>query len=159
MVVSSATAPLIVKKICVPWKSSWVLWKLSTTRSISISQIDITEKKYWRRSLCRPVRHWTSKCTCCTQFANPLYYNLNFFDTCYTLYELNYMLNKYKRYLIIDIPLTVLPTNYNTNYIDRTILNMVQVELEVSWIIIYHNGILSIIIISWSLSQIFHQPL
>ena len=69
------------------------------------------------------------------------------------------MLNNDKRYLIIDIPLKVLPMNYNTNYIDCNILNRVQVELYVCLNIIVHGGVLSIIIISWELTQVFHQLL
>ena len=48
------------------------------------------------------------------------------------LFKLYYMLNNDKHYWIIDIPLNVLATNYNTNYIDCTIINRVQVKLKVS---------------------------
>ena len=45
------------------------------------------------------------------------------------------MLNNDKRYYIIDIPLNVPLTNYNTNKIECNILNRVQMELKVIKII------------------------
>ena len=61
----------------------------------------------------------------------PVVLNLEFLTRATHLYGLYYMMNNDKRHWIIDIPLNVLTTNYNTNYIDCTILNRFQVEIEV----------------------------
>ena len=44
---------------------------------------------------------------------------------------LYYMLNNYKLYFNIDIPLNVPPTNYNNNSIVFTILNRFQMDFKV----------------------------
>ena len=58
------------------------------------------------------------------------------------------MLKNDKRYWIIEIPLNIISINYNTNYIECIILNMVLVELEVCWTNMDHHKVFLIIRIS-----------
>ena len=79
--------------------------------SISISQIQIVEINKLEEVPLRTRDVLDFKIYMLHTMRKPVVLYIAFLTRATHLYELNYMFNNDKRYLIIDIPLNVIPTN------------------------------------------------